>query len=151
LRHTTDEISELWKLIIIGLIIRYHRMVRVEAIMAYGSQGSYLLCVLELHLGPSEEAWPVLKKQDQSYVFPTWGHGGCSSRWTRVVAQSRMMIVLRSLSFSKVSRGFRVRPWSSNLHLRFRLPEASSSSREQVQTKVSCDAHGEKRKLRAFS
>ena len=56
LRHTTDEISELWKLIIIGLIIRYHHMVRVEAIMAYGSQGSYLLCVLELHLGPSEEA-----------------------------------------------------------------------------------------------
>jgi hypothetical protein len=32
---------------------------------------SYLLCVLELHLGPREEAGPVLKKQDQSYVFPT--------------------------------------------------------------------------------
>jgi len=51
---------------IIGLIRRYHRMVRVEAIMAYGSQGSYLLCVLELHLGPSEGAGLVLKKQHQS-------------------------------------------------------------------------------------
>jgi hypothetical protein len=38
--------------------------------MAYGSQGSYLLCVLELHLGLSEGAEPVLKKQDQWYVFP---------------------------------------------------------------------------------
>ena len=52
------------------LIIRYHRIVRVEAIMTYGSQGSYLLCVLELHLGLSKGAELVLKKQDQSYVFP---------------------------------------------------------------------------------
>ena len=28
-----------------------------------------LLCVLEPHLGPSEGAGPILKKQDQSYVF----------------------------------------------------------------------------------
>ena len=42
------------------LIIRYYRTVRVEAIMAYGSQGSYLLCILELHIGLSEGAGPVL-------------------------------------------------------------------------------------------
>ena len=46
-------------------VVRYHCIIRVETIMAYGSQGSYLLYVLELHLGPSEGAGPVLKKQDQ--------------------------------------------------------------------------------------
>jgi hypothetical protein len=35
-------------------VVRYHRISRVEAIMSYGSQGSYLLYVLELHLAPSE-------------------------------------------------------------------------------------------------
>jgi hypothetical protein len=63
LRHATEEILELQRLIIIGLIIRYHRIVRVEAIMACGLK-DHILCVLELHLGPSEGTGPVFSSPE---------------------------------------------------------------------------------------